>query len=263
MEILERVWAGRSQRAQELAASYQEAAALLEFYESVLRFQGDLAGDMSYQLQPHSSLREQLSTSLAVTKVPALLALTVQCAPKLLAARAAQLQAADPIEWEALLNATLRSTCPLEDSVSSFFGRTCLQPLAEKLQLQLPKQSDTFPNTCPACAGYPQMAVLRPEGDGGRRSLICSFCLREWAFRRVVCPWCSEEDRQKLPNYSAEGCNYVRVQACDTCRRYLKTIDLTIDGNAIPIVDEAAFAVLDVWATTHGYTKIVTNLLGF
>jgi hypothetical protein len=32
---------------------------------------------------------------------------------------------------------------------------------------------------------------------------------------------------------------------------------------AVPLVDEAAFSVLDVWATDRHYTKIVPNLMGF
>ena len=52
-------------------------------------------------------------------------------------------------------------------------------------------------------------------GDGGQRSLICSFCLGEWEFRRIVCPGCGEEDPAKLPVYQAEQLEHVRVDACD------------------------------------------------
>jgi len=38
---------------------------------------------------------------------------------------------------------------------------------------------------------------------------------------------------------------------------------MTVDGLAVPLVDEAAFSVLDVWANDRGYKKIVPNLLGF
>jgi FdhE protein len=105
--------------------------------------------------------------------------------------------------------------------------------------------------------------VLRPEGDAAGRWLSCSFCLREWAFRRLICPWCQEEDKEKLSRFSSEEWPSVHVEACDTCRRYLKAIDMTVDGLAVPLVDEAAFSVLDVWATDRHYTKIVPNLMGF
>ena len=109
----------------------------------------------------------------------------------------------------------------------------------------------------------PQVAVLRPEGDGGKRFLVCSFCLTEWEFRRILCPICGEEDHTKLPRFAAEGVAAVRVEACDACKHYLKEIDMTVDGLAVPLVDEIATAPLDLWAAEHGYAKISRNLMGF
>jgi FdhE protein len=55
---------------------------------------------------------------------------------------------------------------------------------------------------------------------------------------------------------------HVRVEACDTCRVYLKAVDLTKNGLAVPEVDEIAAVALDLWAAEHGYTKLQTNLFG-
>jgi formate dehydrogenase maturation protein FdhE len=52
------------------------------------------------------------------------------------------------------------------------------------------------------------------------------------------------------------------VEACDSCHSYLKTVDLTKDGHAVPVVDELATIPLDLWAADHGYQKLRTNLLG-
>jgi formate dehydrogenase maturation protein FdhE len=40
----------------------------------------------------------------------------------------------------------------------------------------------------------------------------------------------------------------VRVDVCDTCHSYLKSIDLTKTGLAVPVVDELATMPLDLWA---------------
>ena len=93
--------------------------------------------------------------------------------------------------------------------------------------------------------------------------LQCSLCQSEWEFRRVLCPACGEVNHEKLPRYSAEGITAVRVEACDTCHRYLKSIDMTVDGLAVPPVDEIATAPLDLWAAERGYRKIQLNLMGF
>jgi len=78
------------------------------------------------------------------------------------------------------------------------------------------------------------------EGDGAKRALICHLCRLEWPYRRVICSNCGEEDKEKLPVYIAEQIDYVRIDACDTCRTYLKSVDLTKDGFAVPEVDEIA-----------------------
>ena len=115
---------------------------------------------------------------------------------------------------------------------------------------------------CPFCGEKPVAAVLRPEGDGGKRFLLCSQCFTEWEFRRLLCPNCGEEDKDKLPVFTAEEFPHVRVEACDTCHVYLKAIDLTKNGLAVPEVDELATAALDVWAGEQGYSKLQTNLFG-
>ena len=44
-------------------------------------------------------------------------------------------------------------------------------------------------------------------------------------------------------------------------RHYIKSVDLTVDGLAVPEVDELAAIPLDLWATERGYAKITPNLL--
>ena len=56
--------------------------------------------------------------------------------------------------------------------------------------------------------------------------------------------------------------DHVRVEACDTCRTFLKSVDLTKNGLAVPEVDEVATLALDFWAAEHGYAKLQLNLLG-
>lgn len=53
-----------------------------------------------------------------------------------------------------------------------------------------------------------------------------------------------------------------RVDACDTCHYYIKTVDLTKNGRAVPVVDELAAIPLSLWAAENGYMKVSTNLLG-
>jgi formate dehydrogenase maturation protein FdhE len=116
--------------------------------------------------------------------------------------------------------------------------------------------------TRPCTEHAPLCSVLRPEGEGGKRFLLCAVCSAEWEFNRVRCPACGNEDKDTLPVYTADEFPHIRIEACDKCRIYLKSIDLTKNGLAVPEVDEIASVSLDLWAADQGYTKLRPNLLG-
>ena len=115
---------------------------------------------------------------------------------------------------------------------------------------------------CPRCGHRPQVAALRPHGDGSALTLVCSLCLGEWSFRRGRCPACGEDAEKSLAYYSAPGFEHLQVQACDACAVYLHAVDLAKDPAAIPEVDELAALPLDVWAREQGYRKVQPNLAG-
>jgi formate dehydrogenase accessory protein FdhE len=146
--------------------------------------------------------------------------------------------------------------------LTDFFPRAFLQPYAALLASQsaMPPTVST-PNLCPLCGALPVLGILRPEGDGAKRSLLCSFCSIEWNFRRILCPHCGETDEPKLPVFIAEQFPHIRTEACDTCRTYLRSIDLSKDGHAIPAVDDLAALPLSLWAHEHHYSRLHPNLL--
>lgn len=255
-----RLWQSRIDRAQALEDLFPAASPIMRFYRQVLEFQASLGVTLVQKFEPGTPLRAQLDISPALSRIGDLLRICTRSAPPKLAEQAATLAANDRLFWRETLTSALEN--PSHDPIA-FLARACLQPLAEALQAQMPHDSNYSKSTCPACSGLPQLAILRPEGDGGLRFLQCSFCLREWQFRRVVCAWCGEEDKDRLPSYSAEDPPHVRISACDVCHRYVKAVDMTVDGHAVPLVDEVATAALDVWAGDHGYAKISANLMCF
>jgi FdhE protein len=223
-------WQRRIERAEELAAESPVLPELLHFYRDIARFQSKVADGPT------------------PANLEALLALVRRSAPDPMAQAAKRIHTWDDI---------LRSADPLH----AFFARVLLQASAESRARNAPV-SGGVQARCPFCGEKPVAAVLRPEGDGGKRFLLCSMCFTEWEFRRLLCCNCGEEDKEKLPVYTAEEMPHVRVEACDSCRVYVKAIDLTKNGRAVPEVDEIAAVVLDLWAAEHGYTKLQTNLFG-
>jgi FdhE protein len=194
-------------------------------------------------------------------------------APSPLALAARELAARGSQAWVELLSAWWAEPSPIANSEGSpapgrppgetFCARAFLEPYAEFLaeHTELPIFEKT-PDDCPRCGGEPQLAVLRPEGDGAGRSLVCSVCATEWRYGRILCPACGESSETKLAVYVTKELPQVRVEACETCQTYIKTVDLTKDGHAIPIVDEIAAIPLDLWAREHNYTKLQPNLFG-
>lgn len=256
-------WDDRIARAGKLAREYPFAAEILKFYADVAGFQKILyrqaAAESAPLVQDSRPLQERLNLQLALQHLPTLLSLVEKHGPPGLAGAARELREQGQQHWLEMLNAGINGE---RGEPAHFFARAALQPLAEYLayssSLQLTNYSGPL---CPLCSARPQAAVLRPEGDGAKRSLICSFCLLEWNFRRVVCPACGEQDKDKLPRYSAPDFPHLRIEACDSCKLYLKSVDLSVNGLAIPIVDEIAAAPLDLWAGERGYRKIESNLV--
>lgn len=150
----------------------------------------------------------------------------------------------------------------------SFFAKVLLQPYAHCLASHGIRPIDRhLPHRngrCPFCAGAPLVSVLHhaADDDAGGRDLVCGTCLTSWPFRRVLCANCGEDDEAQLGYFHSPSYDHVRIDACERCKHYLKSVDLTRLGFAVPIVDEVAAAPLDLWARERGYQKIELNLVG-
>lgn len=258
-------WDKRISRAEELVNEYSFAAEVVNFYARLAEFQKSVYEQAVRQsvgrAEDQIPLRERLDLRLALRHLPALFSMVEKHGPAGLGCTARNLRQQSEEQWHDLLTAFVTGNQQRGES-TQFFARACLQPYAECLAGSSHIQVSGYTGSiCALCHSRPLAAVLRPEGDGGKRSLLCSFCLLEWNFHRIVCPSCGERDNQKLPRYSAAEFAHVRVEACDTCKMYLKSVDLTINGLAVPIVDEIATAPLDLWAGEHGYSKIELNIM--
>jgi len=260
----------RIRRSERLSATYSFAAEFLELYRSIASFQSTLfqlasSGPRLGEIQAQD-LRGAPDLTLLLPQFRGFLSLVEQEGPAALAESARQISALSSDSWVSLLNAYWTEAGRSDQQVGAFaqfFPRAFLQPYAELLAVQAPKPPLAATSmVCPLCSSRPLLGVLRPEGDGGKRFLLCSFCSYEWDFRRILCPVCGEEQENKLPVYVAEQFPHIRVESCDTCKFYLRTIDLTKDGNAVPLVDDLAAIPLSLWAHEHGYSRLQPNLLG-
>ena len=279
-------WDRRIRRANDLTSAYPFAAEGLRFYAKVATFQKGLYAEIekaladSPKIAADRPLRDELDLFLLVPHFSRFLALIQQVAPPPLAQGAAALLQQGPAGWQSAIEEFWHGDAELAAAVDDagtddggdshgaisshrLLAWIFLQPYAEYLANHREIAIvDGAPSTCPLCGGKPVAGVLRSEGDGAKKSLICMLCAHEWAFRRIYCPACGEEREPQMAYYSAPEIAHVRVDVCDTCHTYLKSIDLTKTGLAVPVVDELATMPLDLWAHEHGYEKLQINLLG-
>jgi formate dehydrogenase maturation protein FdhE len=149
--------------------------------------------------------------------------------------------------------------------LNDYLSRSLLQPYAEVLRARnITPDRLHHRGHCGFCGGAAWISARKsaPDAESGFRYLGCSLCGLEWNFNRICCPSCFEEDPPKLPNFQSDSHSNVRIEACETCRRYVKSIDLTQDARPIPIIDDLLSLSLDLWAMEEGYQRIEPGLAG-
>ncbi len=102
--------------------------------------------------------------------------------------------------------------------------------------------------TCPMCGGRPVFAVL---GSAGDRRLVCGRCHGRWPFEPRRCHHCLSADHIRV--FSAHDGVY-QVTACESCRRYLKGLDVKRAGRPLFLpLDTVATLALDQAVVEQGY----------
>jgi len=255
-------WQQRIDRAAHLAERDAAARPLLHLYGRLLGLQRDC-----YEIlrQRADGLTGSLDGDLAAVRpcIASMLSAVRMIVPSRLAEEAGRILDGPPTAIDAMLLAGWHA--PAEQS---FFPKIVLQPYAQYLAAidvrPIGRNVPRDKHSCPFCGGRPQLSILESAGeaDGGSRQLLCATCFTVWPFPRVRCAQCGEEDERRLGYYHSPAFEHLRVDACDTCKHYLKTVDLTRLGIAVPVVDEVAGAALDLWALDHDYQKIELNLVG-
>jgi formate dehydrogenase maturation protein FdhE len=271
----------RIARAEVLSARHIYAADILSFYSWIATFQKQLYESFPKMWGKRAVfpagglLRSEINLPILVEPFEKFLSLVEAHAPRPLAKEAEHLKEKGTGAWTAALEKFWKAglaewkegenegAAQAPGPLKEFLPRAFLQPYAEFVAgAMLPPNLPITTCRCPRCNSLPLLGILRQEGDGGKRYLLCAFCLQEWEFRRIFCANCGEDREALLPVYTAEQFAHVRVESCDTCKHFLRTIDLTKDGNAIPVVDDLAALPLSFWAEEQGYQRIQGNLLG-
>lgn len=126
--------------------------------------------------------------------------------------------------------------------------RRCAEQLAADY---LDREAPWEKGFCPVCGSLPGLAVLE---ENGARAFFCSFCYHKWPSRRLFCPHCENTDSGSLQYFYSEAETGYRVEVCDRCGKYLKSVDLrSVDHPVYPPLELLTTLHLDMKAREAGY----------
>ena len=181
-------WDRHIHRANELASAYPFASEGLRFYERLARFQKSLYAEIKSECgndkrkRRAGTLRDEFDAFILLPRFAGFVSTLEEIAPSPLARAAHELRSRGSGRWQGILqqfwegDSAAADLQPAEELVSWLF----LQPYAEYLAAHSewsPREGTA--STCAFCGSKPVVGALRPEGDGGKRSLICSLCAAE------------------------------------------------------------------------------------
>jgi FdhE protein len=281
-------YAERRGRTRDLLGRYSFARELLDFYGALLGVQ-EQAYDEARSAKPAA---RDLVAYVAEMVVPSVVDVSIAAGPrKLREAVALRVDRTDPRELVAAWIGSEEQVL-----VDRYLARASVGPVLEALGSEVAAACIGVRDArhCPTCGGPPQLSYFAlPSEDlaAGGRFLLCARCQGSWGYARMTCPRCGEDSSSRLPIFNEEGTvsgergsvvrglegrlgdrgkaentavfPHVRIEACETCRSYLLSIDLLAEPGAIPLVDEMSALPLDLYAREKGFTKITPNLMGF
>jgi FdhE protein len=279
------VWANRRRRVAELRARHGFARQVLDFYAALLAVQ-----ESAYrQTRANAPSPASLVPYVAERVMPRILDVSVAAGPDRL--RAELLNRYESQDSHLVLRRWLAGEA--QAVAETYLARASAGPVLEALEARQRALFAQQPDGrhCPECGGLPQVSFFAaPSEDlaSGGRFLVCSRCAAIWGYARMTCPGCGEDSAARLSVLSEHGTTsgergsvvrglpaarqaarqtavfpHMRIEACDSCRKYILSVDLATEPAAEPLVDELTAIPLDLFARDRGYTKVVTNLMGF
>ncbi len=112
---------------------------------------------------------------------------------------------------------------------------------------------------CPVCRAQPTVSWI---GDNGRREVSCSYCGTTGYVARTGCPVCQAVDASKQNILEFEREEGFKINTCDLCRSYLKTVDAGMILRLTPELADLVSLPLDIVVQEKGYARRSPNPVG-
>ena len=143
----------------------------------------------------------------------------------------------------------------IDQHVLEFFLYHSIKPSlianTRHLSMLLPAAETHANGHCPICGHMPGLAMLEGQGE---RFVFCSFCWHKRRVQRLACTCCGNDAHESLGYFYSEAEPEYRVDTCDQCRAYVKTIDARkLDRPLYPPLEKVCTLHLDIKAEEKGF----------
>jgi len=147
----------------------------------------------------------------------------------------------------------------MEPDSLRLWGTETVRPWFWKIAelVTFPASLNTWPyGYCPVCANRPEMAYMAK--GLGTRYLVCGLCGFQWPSHPIKCVYCNNIEQGTLRHLFTEDKNPYRLNVCDICKGYLRTVDLNkwlYPREFLPRVESLVMLYLDMLADREGFTS--------
>lgn len=123
---------------------------------------------------------------------------------------------------------TIVAHTPFEKDLVTFILTFSLSTMYQSMYSDFLSTVDTSlwdGGSCPVCATRPHYGKL--ELKDGAKILECWLCATSFHFPRIKCPFCGNEDQEKLGYFKRDDRETIaRVDYCEICNSYYKIFDV-------------------------------------
>lgn len=112
---------------------------------------------------------------------------------------------------------------------------------------------------CPVCRAVPSLSFINQE-EG--RTISCSYCSSRGKWHRIGCPHCQNRDARKLEILQVEQEKGFRIDLCNECKSYIKTMDESLLSEYPAELLDIISLPLDILAQGRGYKRLSPNAIG-